>query len=292
MDLDVLTAMLGVVPCLVEVTEQTEHNAWNQLWRQVVQLLVERARPPHSNGDTDDDQHNSLPYDDERDLLGLIARSISRMREDDQPELLWQPLLSLPDASRHWVEAFLQDWLSIPLRPDQIPDVFSREWARMYQFCSESAIWNSHSHERASLRQKLLGIGTIAARYWGSEHRDLVANMIDRYKTYADSELSEQSRLADFCTFLCYDAAGALLFPAIQWIAKSDWIPDPKNWWRDHNREAVCRFLNRTWNNHEATLRADAQALTAFRTILAAMTACREPIALELQDRMARGDAL
>jgi len=277
-----------------QASNTRERENWIRFWDQTCQCVLARLRTSDwdAKSATDDYENPGTPYEYERWFFRLAAQLTMQLENTENPSRYWQPILELGSRAQYWVEIFCAEWVSTGLS-SQGDARFVEHWQTMCKF-AESAWWDEPSRRRHDARKlwlHLLGLDPFALHLWKEEHRPTVTKMKPHYASWATANLPDHDSALRFARWLCNPASTPLLLDALCWLRDTAMQADNRWWWRESELEdAVSEMLDECWRSHREQLSAKPEALSAFRELTQILAERHNPLALDLQMRVARGE--
>ncbi|MBC7816538.1 MAG: hypothetical protein IAG10_06600, partial [Planctomycetaceae bacterium] len=235
---------------------------------------------------SEDEEVEGTPFPFDRWIFEQSARTIARLRLNETPEQLWEPILKLGPQYRYWVDSFLTGWMIHGLKAAATPEQFVTHWRSMIEFVLLHPLWNDHWH-LDELVVELLGMnyGRTAI---GDDERfaPLIRDMIPLFERAATKWLSKSDVAEHFASFLICPAAIHLIVPGIQWLWPVVREFDHRDWRRSHIEAHLMAALRTAWRIHSEPITRDAGMRDAFLGILNILASRQNHEALDLRDRV------
>jgi len=269
-----------------------ERTRFTQFWGQalITCLALTRFFEKEGNEVNPAMTKAGLPFDFDRWLLKRLSIVVSQMQPDEAPEQYWQPILNLGPRAEHWIEPFVDSWFMDAKRVTD-RDRFVQYWQQMLDFCLSAQSWTAFgtpfSHNLPSLWLSLLGLPRFITSLWVEEDKEIIGAMQCYFVKIAPSVLESAHTAVRLVSWLSELAAEPVRLQMLKPLyLKGQGASD--YWWKErHLTSVVARYLNVIWDKHRRDLTSDATLKRQFQELLHATAARHEPLALELQSRIA-----
>jgi hypothetical protein len=269
-----------------------ERSRFIQFWEQALITCLASTRFFDEEGNEVDPDMTEAgsPFDCDRWLLKRLVIVISQMRLDDGPERYWQPILNLGPRAEHWVEAFVDSWfMNAKNATDR--NRFVQYWQQMLDFCLSAQSWNTFdspfSHHLPELWLSLLGLPRFITSLWAEKDKETIAAVQGYFVRIAPCVLESAYTAARLISWLSEPAAEPVRLQMLEPLCSTT-REASEYWWKErYVTSAVARYLNVIWDKHRRDLTSDAALKRQFQELLHAAAARHEPLALELQSRIA-----
>lgn len=226
-----------------------------------------------------------LPSNPEIHAMFLLGAHLVQVDDPAARRSYWEPLLSRGAPAAHYIEYFLQGFLSTGARTPG--DAFARGWSEMIAWAETAPAWKfaetGPDYYMRDLWRNLLGLdGNVRAAFRVIPSGVLVG-LKDYYDRWAGHNLRERASTQQFMNFLRLPAAQPLLPFGLVWLDRAFDVPSEKRWGFRELAPELADFLQWVWLQHEKEIRADAGAFAAFHRLLLRLCAEQEQTALALQ---------
>lgn len=231
-----------------------------------------------------------LTYDYDNWVLKRLATIVGQMRPDEEPERYWKPILSLGPRAEHWVEHFLNHWF-MDSKKAMDTTAFVREWRRMLDFCLASEVWAEKKGRSAyhlpSLWMCLVGLPRFTTSLWQDENAPIVEEMGEYFTKVAPYILMTAHKAVHFVSWLGKASAKGIRLQMLKPVTEAG-LAASEHWWKEaHIARLIARYLGLMWAEHGQTLEHDPVQKRCFLELLHRASGTQEPLAMELQARMA-----
>lgn len=218
-------------------------------------------------------------------VMLLLGAHLGQIEDASARRTYWEPLLSRGVPAAHYIEYFLQGFISTGART--ATEVFARGWQEMIAWAETTPAWKFSAHgphyEMRDLWRHLLGLdGNIRAAF-GPKSSGVIVGLKDCYDRWAGHNLRERASTQRFMNFLRLPAAQPLLVFGLHWLNRAFDVPADQRWGFREVAPELADFLQWAWLQHEKAIRADAAAFAAFRGLLLRLCAEQDQTALALQ---------
>ncbi|RNC81382.1 MAG: ATP-binding protein [Phycisphaera sp.] len=168
------------------------------------------------------DSSDSLPGMLGRHTLNRAASLIAGHEDESKAIGIWRTLAPHLARHHHWAEAFFDSWFACSRTDAEQAKQFHQRWQKMIAHADSLQEWKSTDGEkRYSLRKAksaLLGVHKRGSKLGVVEDQPFLANMVDRYETWATEYAADSWLLRSFCFFLQKPGAVDLRLPAMSWV--------------------------------------------------------------------------
>jgi hypothetical protein len=250
-------------------------------WRSALAMVISRPQ-------ADLTQHDrQYPEEDELWVLNHVGASLLQLRPDEQPELLWQPVLDLHSEGHDWPETLLHSIHRNALAARETP----ASYASLVRSLLQRAFVDVDGKRRWSWHEgvwdALLGVDGWSRDLWEERHLETVTELQDAFRLWMEKVPMQGRRLAAFSSWLARSPAKPLRLPGLQWIAGLVRVDKEHELWDvEEAEDAVARLLNVVWAEQEGDLRAEPASFQAFRTLLGWLGEQQNRLGLELLGRL------
>lgn len=260
--------------------EQDRHSVL-QFWRTAVAFVVAR----HASRDQQD-AHS--PPEDERWVLKRVAVVLLQLRKTEQPELLWQPVLELPNEMIHWSEVFVRALHQHALASPKTPDGYV-ELVRSMLHYSLSDVDGTRCGS-SSFSSCIMGIDGSVLDRWQPRHEAVVRELRSSFLQWMGRVSLDGRRLRRFASWLARPCSSSLRLTALQWLADRV-LTDANRDFQHADDEtevevSIAALLNVVWSEQQQVLRVDSSAFRSFRRLLQWLGERQNPLGLELLGRI------
>jgi hypothetical protein len=287
LDLMLIQHAYAWLPSLDRATSEDERAEWIGFWTQALDFFL------WTLGDEVEGEEE-IPdsvYEEDRWILDGVARLILELQRSEQPESFWQPILSLGAPGHRWVMTFLMAWFDNGLRAQPASDVFVREWRAMVEFAFASPKWQIESARRwfdlEDLWCSLLGFGRISFDLWAAAQKPVIRRLHDLYERWAQTHLRRPRCARAFINFLQTPAADEMRLNGLVWLDEAAKQGGDRFWDEQGLPDTLASLLDLCWTSHKARLRQQEATFDAFKTLLRKLADFQNPVALEIQHRVA-----
>jgi hypothetical protein len=286
LNLLLIQATYSWLPALNQAVTAQERAHWLSLWHEMLDGTCERFQVPLENNS---DSYGT-PYGWDRWVFDRVAGLILEMRVDEHPENYWGEILSIGPDGHYWLEDFFLSWFRRGIHSAG-PETFIRQWRRMSEEAFTLPKWNvenrKHLYDHQRIWWYLLGMSQHFVECWSENQQTLVDGMKDIYERWASSHLDEPMSALQFAAFLRLASAQGLRLDGILWLQRHGAEADEK-YWKEHNiQDVVAEVLDKCWTQQRVHLRSKPEYFTAFKKLLSKLAGFQNPLALEIQRRIA-----
>jgi len=282
-----LQATYSWLPALDQAASEVERVEWIGFWKEALDYLLRRL----GENIGDDEEIPGTLYEVDRWVLRRIAGFITQLRHSERPADFWRPVLSLGTPGHAWIKIFLREWFVYGLHTEPAPDAFVHEWRAMLECAFASPKWNFDSVKRwfklEELWCALMGFEWISRDVWTVSQKPVVKHMYGLYERWADRHLHRPRCARAFIAFLTQPAAEEILLDGLAWLEKAARRAGDR-FWNEHGLQAALEsLLDMCWRSYKGRLRQQETAFSAFKTLLKKLADFQNPVALEIQQRIA-----
>ncbi len=169
LDLSLIQAAYSWLPSLDMANGIEERAEWISFWHEALDCTLDRLKV-ENEGD-EDREIDGLPYEWDHWVFGRISGLILQLRQSEQQETFWKPILEVGPGGYHWLEDFFLRWFIAGLGSENARDAFAREWRAMAEFVFSSPKCNPESLEAPSWSKTCLveciGIFSVYSQFVG-----------------------------------------------------------------------------------------------------------------------------
>jgi len=232
-----------------------------------------------------------LPYDYDNWVLERMTLVVSQMRADEKPERFWQPILQLGSRAEHWVEHFLDHWFMDAKKSMATPR-FIEACRRMVDYCLSSDSWVPQGGRSGfylpSLWMSLVGLPRFTSSLWQDEEANIVGMMGDCFIKIAPHVLGSARDAVHFVSWLTDPSASQIRTLLLKPVADAA-MTGSEYWWNEeHIAKVIARYLSLLWTEHGRSIEHNEAQKEIFLQLLHRAASTQEPLAMELQARIAR----
>jgi hypothetical protein len=251
-------------------------------------LAFLRAALPHPRPRRYRSDQEEIPYpdEDERWLLDHLAHTTLQSTKDEKPDLLWTPIMDLPDEGDHWVEVLVRHIHIHGLLPETTPSTYEATYRQTVTYAlNRGHRWSPHDR----VWDALVGIGDGAHEWWRDDHASLIERLRDVIDAWMRAVPQNGTRIGTFAYWLARPFAKSLRLGALSWLATLLVVDEEHEIYdAERSEDGVVPLLNSVWSQQEADLRRDNEAFSAFQTLLRWLVERQNPGGLELSGRIGR----
>jgi hypothetical protein len=288
LDLSLIQAAYSWLPSLDQANSIEERGEWIIFWREALDCTLDRLRV-ENEGD-EEKEIDGLPYEWDHWVFDRISGLILQLRQSEQPETFWKPILEIGPGGYHWLEDFLLRWFITGLGSENTIGIFAREWRAMAEFVFSSPKYNPQAwrlrHEVRRVWWSVLGFSQYIANLWDKDKTSLVTGMRDIYERWANSYLNDSMSALQFAAFLRSPAAKEIVLDGLVWFERNS-NSAKDEFWREHNiQDILAEVLDNCWRHHRPQLRQREECFSAYKSLLKKLATFQNPLALEIQQRI------
>jgi hypothetical protein len=192
------------LPMPNEALDEAERVEWIRFWRTALVRTLKRPQAFTSRSE------RHYPDDNERWVLQGTALLVLQLRESEQPDLFWQPILDLVDEANDWSEIFLRALHREALEGQSVPATYVPLLRRLirHAFLKDAGKRRWRSYE--SVWDALLAMDGYSRDLWEPRHRPVVVQLGDVWDHWMQQVVPTGRRLAYFAQWLRRPAAEPL----------------------------------------------------------------------------------
>ena len=284
LDMGVVLASFAQLPPLAEARGEAERAHWVSIGGQ---MLAAFCRTLPAAMDTGEEEWKYEVWKVDEEVFDVVA---SRMFECKREErvALWQPMLSLPPSAHHHISQFLHAILlaSIKTDPARIAELIPI-WREMADHLFGSEKWRTNQKRNTdAVWKEILLYGTPFTSAGEEIFAPLVDDLRPLLEWHARSLTGDAHEQSSFAAFLTTKAARALLVDALAWL-RQGWETGSKYFWDTAvERGGFEQLLDCAWREHFVFIRANPDALQAFKLLTLNLAARHVPTALQIQQQV------
>ena len=231
-----------------------------------------------------------MPHKYDSWVLERLAVVIAQMTSEESPDRYWKPILALGARGEHWVADFLHHWFT-DTRKAMNPAAFTREWVRMLVFCLDSDAWvarkDRSSFHLPSLWLYLMGCPRFGISLWQAEDAPLIEEMGPFFVRVAPRVLDSAHNAVKFLSWLSRPEAKGirrLMLAPVSCVS----LKATDHWWEEeHLAKMMAGYLGILWTEQGQILRQVPADEKVFLALVHRTAGTQEPLAMELQARIA-----
>lgn len=276
----------------IQAADNSERERFYKFWDQTLIVSVAATHFYDDKGEmiTESLTESGLTDDFVNWALEQLALVVGQMRSDEKPDRFWKPILELGCHAEHWVDNFLSHWF-IHTKKTIKPECFMHEWKKMVDFCLESNAWNRQGWrfqtDQADLWMALIGLPRFVTTLWQEEDAAIIEEASEYFIKVSDRVLTSPHHAVHFLNWLTRASAKGVRKQLLGRIAKVG-LDSSDYWWQEeHLASMMARYLALIWHEHAAALDADSELKNMFLSLVHQTAATQEPLAMELQSRIA-----
>lgn len=215
-------------------------------------------------------------------LLKQLARCIVELGDDENAQLIWRRVLTLPKKLLPWTEQFLEELFRTTLSAEQIPESTLVIISSFYEYvCTrpESERWNEYE----DIWQVLFGIDSITVHRWKARHGQLAERLWPALKQWMACHPSAGHAAS---------VAGWLMTPAavkvrLQSLEMFQYLPGckPGAWSKNERKsieDSVAKLLHCIWTENPDAITRSPQNRERFQRLLRWLAERQHPQGLTL----------
>ncbi|MEC5129020.1 hypothetical protein VSU19_19825 [Verrucomicrobiales bacterium BCK34] len=287
LDMELVIAVFGHRPPLREATSKKERSQWVH---SEMQLLNSFLRTLPSVDSTDEAEWVPNLYSPDQAILKIAAKRVFEEDAKTSDKFL-APLLGLPPQAQHYFSFFLSS-LFIRSLADDPPNVarLGDIWQKIGETLSDSIPHNDLTRrDSREIWGSFLFYGNLSNDVRYGDLASFVEGLREFYK-FVISELgSAEYDHIGLVSIFSSEAGKGLIVDSLEWFLPV-WERVDKYYWSNvAERSAHAQYLEEAWNNHFPLIRANADALRAFKILTQKLATHQEPVALEIQQQIGTG---
>jgi hypothetical protein len=229
-------------------------------------------------------------YDFDHWVFTRVVQAILSGISPEEARPLWKPILDLPVAAHDWVREFFVEWFRIGLHLK--PPTFEPIWRELISYILGSPMWSRerkfgwyHVHDVVA---EAMGLRSSSQTLGNASHQQLVARMARFYQQWAEIWAGRADLTTSFAYFLATEAGSELLPMGYRQIAASLNSFSDYDWSRERLTDALSAAVRAGWKKFDRGLQADPNLWNSFLTILNALCARNDDIALAIRNEVTR----
>jgi hypothetical protein len=285
LDMGIILASFGHFPALGDASDLTERAHWLAVCQE---MLAAYCRTLPSSGDTQDDvewHFDMWRYDEQ--IFEILARRIFECTPAERPAL-WRPIIDLPPAAHHHIARFLSALFieSFRAEPPLITEL-RPIWGEISDYVFSTPKWlQGRAHDCQEVLKNILLYGSSGASSGEEFWSPLVDDLRPYFKKYVNTLAHDAHEQSSFAHFLITKAGQSLLIDAFIWLQPSWTLASDWFWKTAVERNHFSNLLEHAWRHNFKDIRANPDALKAFKTLTLKLAVCHVPIALEVQQQI------
>jgi hypothetical protein len=288
LDLEVVRQGFGF---LIEMTDSDVESGKQEVFSRGKELLKFELGliPKIPAGDIDIEVRGTLYEFDMWAFERVVQIMLSGISTSEAREL-WQLVLDLPVAAHEWVREFLVQWFRLGLASHA--GSFEAIWKEMVAHILDSPIWSPRTkygwYYVHDIVAETMGMRSARETLGQAGRAQLVESMAPLFERWAGKWVEHADLASSFAYFLSTEGASVLLPMAMRQLApKVDSFSD-YDWSREHLADALSSAVRICWKKYRSQLTSDRDFWKAFVTILNALCARNDEMALAIRPEMTR----
>ena len=291
-DLEFIKSVHDWMPGLNDAISQDEREGWITFLREGLGVVLANVNSKLSNK-----RDHKWPTPGEDWFLRRTAIAVLDMTAAERPEVLWRPLLALPNLAKEWVSRFLRALHREALSRQQTPG----QYTSLVRSIVDDAVAERSDRERWGYHNgawdALIGIqGRVRfdephsplREAWEPRHSTLLEKLAPVFDTWMAAVPIAADRFQTVALWLARPAAAPVRLRFLSWLHSSILTYEAHEMPDSHEAsDPVARLLNAVWRDQEYALRSSDVAFKAFQGLLAWCAGLRDAAALDLQTRIA-----
>jgi hypothetical protein len=288
LDLEVLRQGFGFLAEMTPVAAGAERTELLTRCRELLQFAFSMI-PETTKGDVDVDIEgmlNEFDYWVFSRIVNVMLSGISLA----EAQGLWEPILRLPVAAHDWVRAFLEVWFRVGLAGNTKD--FETIWSEMIRHMLDSQAWSPdwkygwyHVHDVVA---ELMGIRSARISLGQAKYVPLVKAVAPAYERWMERWIKEGDLATSFAYFLSTESGSILIPQGMRHIAAVLPSFSDSEWRRERLTAALSAAVRTCWKKYRDQVRSDPDFWKAFLTVLNALCARQDAVALSIQLEVVR----
>lgn len=246
-------------------------------WQATLRSTLQRLQP--ADGNTTGELGGS-PNDWDTWLFQRLANWLPLLSRTEAQQL-WEPILTLGGWARSWVLRFLNSWTRVAFSEASNLSV-ATVWCDMINYCLTCSGWNpsGRNWHSAELWRNLLSLDWQTS--WKPEHAHILTAISSLLNEWLKIGWKDGHALSSLAAILARVADESMLSRGLQWLMiPALQLEATDEYWKDLEGELAI-LLVRIWHHHQAMIRQDEQAFSAFRKLMMILVARQHKLGLEL----------
>lgn len=294
MTLSFVEASLCWIPPLTDAFSREERRSWVFLWQEAVTLSTSLARLCDRDGNPllSERAEGGMPFKFDEWLFERIANVVLESDNLEEVRPLWQPIMALGRQFHWWVHYFLHPFFCKGLESCDLTK-FPVLWRQMAQFALQTDSWVEYEESRRMRDQdlwcELLGLGDYFKFIWKPEHEHFVRLAMEWYEPVARHVLTRSDTAVHLLRWLRIPAAAPLRDRSLAWIIE---IVKQQPTWIDGEetlKNEIACLLDHCWRIGD--IKKESGSDIPFRELVRLLSEHQNLLAMDLEDRIARGSA-
>lgn len=215
-------------------------------------------------------------------LFKQLAKCVGSLSHDDDLQLIWRRMLTLPKRLLSWTEQFLEELFDTTLRAEQI----SESTLVLISSCYECACTRRDSdrwNEDEDVWLTLFGIGSFTVHLWKAKHGQLAERLWPWIKQWV-TPLTSAMHAAAVAQWLVTPATLKLRLQSLEIF---QYLPDISSqiWGKLERKsieDSVAELLHLVWKERSEEVRRSTPDRHHFQRLLRWLAECQHPRGLAL----------
>ena len=132
-----------------------------------------------------------------------------------------------------------------------------------------------------------MGFDDLVDDMWTEAQKPVIKQMYVLYERWANEHLKNPRCAIKFIIFLKKPAAEEILFDALIWLKEAISQVSDYFWGERDIQDWLVSLLDQCWRCHQLKLRQQQTSFNAFKELLKKLADFQNPMALEIQQRVA-----
>ncbi|WP_156153004.1 ATP-binding protein [Aeromonas sp. L_1B5_3] len=235
------------------------------------------------------DYFETYPSDGGIWLLEKLALAVSVMKPEENPEYMWDKLLSFPSKYHHWAETFLKFYYTSILQLETMPRYILNLSIKFIEAVSKLPQEHSWNY-REDVWLALYGVHSSTLESWKPQHSDLASSLWPLMKVWLSQELNDAKQISSVARWLKSDAATHIRFDSLGSL--NEVVKLHSNGWSGSELEsaenAIAKLLLSIWESEPNALRRSEAMRTNFQFLLRWLADNQHQLGLELTSQIGR----
>lgn len=289
----VVQAALEWIPDLSDAVSSAESSEWIFLWWQAVKSSTAQARLCDKSGNAISikNAYGGQPFLFDKWLFERISQIVLAAEDIEVVRPLWTPIMDLGTQYTWWVHEFLRPFVRNGLESLEV-DSFAPKWRAIAEYAlkldswlADGRGWRSRDNDLWCI---LLAVDDYSQYLWKPHHESLVKLAADWFVPATNHILSQIESATRFVRWLRLDVARPVRDQSLSLLR--DVIKQRPTWLEQNDAftNQTANLLSHCWTSGDLFQSGDTASV--LRELLRMLSERQNAVAMDLEDRIARGE--
>lgn len=233
----------------------------------------------------EDDDVDGTPYESERALFDRLG-AMAAVAGPEAARPIWQPILAAGDAAHYWVSDFVSEVWRAGLAAEELPDGFAETIKEIWSCYAEQERASPRRHRAGDTELAMLCLSRFGYPKMEKRHRPLLAALQPEWSEMVAARLADPYFAVHAVRFFAEPAAADIVADALRWLSTRE---EGRPRYDESLDEAMAELLAKLSGRDPQLLRRQDDVGVAARTVLAALVARQNAVAMQLSAALGGG---